>query len=136
MSIHVSNPTSTIASIHMRTAANCSTTCSVCKFLWFWCCRPFIIRLDSDGPVELELPEQWLWDIVDEFIYQYQVFCTWRSKVSTKTQDELMMLAEGGSVRFFFFTSLVRCSFLSPIDLEFLQCFERIVFLDAKVQNQ
>ena len=52
-------------------------------------------RSDSDGSVELELPEQWLWDIIDEFIYQYQVFCTWRSKVTTKTQDELIMLAEG-----------------------------------------
>jgi translation initiation factor 3 subunit L len=53
---------------------------------------------DSDGPVGLELPEQWLWDIIDEFIYQYQVFCTWRSKISSKTQDELTMLAEGGPV--------------------------------------
>ena len=25
---------------------------------------------DADGPVPLELPDQWLWDIVDEFIYQ------------------------------------------------------------------
>jgi len=60
------------------------------------CCAD--IAQDSDGPVQLELPEQWLWDIIDEFIYQYQVFCTWRSKVTTKTQDELMMLAEGGPV--------------------------------------
>lgn len=48
--------------------------------------------------MQLELPEQWLWDIIDEFIYQYQVFCTWRSKVGSKTQDELMMLSEGGPV--------------------------------------
>ena len=48
--------------------------------------------------MQLELPEQWLWDIIDEFIYQYQVFCTWRSKVGSKTQDELMMLADGGPV--------------------------------------
>jgi translation initiation factor 3 subunit L len=54
--------------------------------------------LDSDGPVKLELPEQWLWDIIDEFIYQYQVFCTWRSKVKSKTDEELVMLAEGGPV--------------------------------------
>lgn len=25
---------------------------------------------DADGPVPLELPNQWLWDIIDEFIYQ------------------------------------------------------------------
>ena len=24
----------------------------------------------SDEPIDLELPNQWLWDIVDEFIYQ------------------------------------------------------------------
>ncbi|EEB95865.1 hypothetical protein MPER_05100, partial [Moniliophthora perniciosa FA553] len=48
----------------------------------------------SEGLVQLELPEQWLWDIIDEFIYQFQVFCSWRSKVKTKTDDELMMLSE------------------------------------------
>jgi translation initiation factor 3 subunit L len=86
--------------------------------------------LDSDGPVELELPEQWLWDIIDEFIYQYQVFCTWRSKVSTKTQEELAMLAEGVPVSDSFF-------FLIPLQLfigvEFVQRFERAVFFDAKI---
>ncbi|KAF8908097.1 eukaryotic translation initiation factor 3 subunit 6 [Gymnopilus junonius] len=61
-------------------------------------CELFNYLLNSDGPVQLELPEQWLWDIIDEFIYQYQVFCTWRSKVTSKTPDELMMLAEGGPV--------------------------------------
>jgi translation initiation factor 3 subunit L len=58
----------------------------------------FILTADSDGPVPLELPEQWLWDIIDEFIYQFQVFCSWRSKVKSKTDDELMMLADCGSV--------------------------------------
>ncbi|KAJ2927959.1 hypothetical protein H1R20_g9124, partial [Candolleomyces eurysporus] len=61
-------------------------------------CELFNYLLNSDGPVQLELPEQWLWDIIDEFIYQYQVFCTWRSKVRSKTDDELGMLAEGGPV--------------------------------------
>ena len=61
---------------------------------------------DSEGPVQLELPEQWLWDIIDEFIYQYQVFCTWRSKITSKTPDELAMLAEGGPVRIFIYVAL------------------------------
>ncbi|EKM77681.1 hypothetical protein AGABI1DRAFT_114981 [Agaricus bisporus var. burnettii JB137-S8] len=61
-------------------------------------CELFNYLLNSDGPVKLELPEQWLWDIIDEFIYQYQVFCTWRSKVKSKTDEELLMLAEGGPV--------------------------------------
>jgi hypothetical protein len=29
--------------------------------------------VDADGPVHLELPNQWLWDIIDEFIYQVSV---------------------------------------------------------------
>ncbi|ESK85275.1 eukaryotic translation initiation factor 3 subunit 6 [Moniliophthora roreri MCA 2997] len=57
-------------------------------------CELFNYLLNSEGPVQLELPEQWLWDIIDEFIYQFQVFCSWRSKVKTKTDDELMMLSE------------------------------------------
>ncbi|PFH51645.1 hypothetical protein AMATHDRAFT_142043 [Amanita thiersii Skay4041] len=61
-------------------------------------CELFNYLLNSDGPVPLELPEQWLWDIIDEFIYQFQVFCTWRSKVKPKTEDELVMLSEGGPV--------------------------------------
>ncbi|KAJ6466954.1 eukaryotic translation initiation factor 3 subunit 6 [Mycena sanguinolenta] len=61
-------------------------------------CELFNYLLNSEGPVQLELPEQWLWDIIDEFIYQFQVFCTWRSKVKSKTDDELVMLAEGGPV--------------------------------------
>ena len=59
---------------------------------------PFVS--DSDGPVPLELPEQWLWDIIDEFIYQFQSFCVWRSKVKSKTDDELMLLADGSQVCF------------------------------------
>lgn len=30
----------------------------------------FMICTDADGPAPLELPNQWLWDIIDEFIYQ------------------------------------------------------------------
>ncbi len=49
----------------------------------------------EDGPVPLQLPEQWLWDIVDEFIYQFQSFYVWRLRVKTKTEEELVMLADG-----------------------------------------
>ncbi|KAI0055971.1 hypothetical protein BV25DRAFT_1814887 [Artomyces pyxidatus] len=61
-------------------------------------CELFNYLLNSDGPVPLELPEQWLWDIVDEFIYQFQSFCVWRSKVKAKSDEELAMLADGGQV--------------------------------------
>ncbi|KAI0030086.1 eukaryotic translation initiation factor 3 subunit 6 [Vararia minispora EC-137] len=57
-------------------------------------CELFNYLLNSDGPVPLELPEQWLWDIVDEFIYQFQSFCVWRSKVKSKSDEELLLLSE------------------------------------------
>ena len=34
----------------------------------------FSIILDRDGPVPLALPNVWLWDMIDEFIYQFQSF--------------------------------------------------------------
>ncbi|EGN94376.1 hypothetical protein SERLA73DRAFT_188222 [Serpula lacrymans var. lacrymans S7.3] len=60
-------------------------------------CELFNYLLNSDGPVPISLPEQWLWDIIDEFIYQYQSFSIWRSKPRTKTDDELGLLADGGA---------------------------------------
>ena len=30
--------------------------------------------VDTDEPVPLSLPDQWLWDIIDEFIYQVRSF--------------------------------------------------------------
>lgn len=59
-------------------------------------CELFNYLLNSDGPVTLELPEQWLWDIIDEFIYQYQSFSVWRSKAASKTEEELASLGDGG----------------------------------------
>ncbi|KAF9519386.1 hypothetical protein BS47DRAFT_1288400 [Hydnum rufescens UP504] len=61
-------------------------------------CELFNYILNSEGPVPLDLPEQWLWDIIDEFIYQYQSFCIWRSKVKSKTEEELNMLADGAQI--------------------------------------
>lgn len=52
-------------------------------------CDLFNYILNSDKPVELELPNQWLWDIIDEFIYQFQSFCQYRSKVKSKSEEEL-----------------------------------------------
>lgn len=77
---------------------NCSTTCSVSSTTLRLVEYAHTWLSDSDGPVKLELPEQWLWDIIDEFIYQFQVFCSWRSKVKSKTDDELLMLTDGGGV--------------------------------------
>ena len=46
------------------------------------------------SPVKLALPNQWLWDIIDEFIYQFQVFCQYRAKAKNKTDEERQKLKE------------------------------------------
>lgn len=84
-----------VAFTHTRTAMNYSTTFSV-HFISpspTSCIHHLSPPADSNGLVKLELLEQWLWDIIDKFIYQFQVFCSWRSKLKSKMEDELMMLA-------------------------------------------
>ena len=39
-------------------------------------CKLFNYILSAEAPVNLELPNQWLWEIIDEFIYQFQVLRT------------------------------------------------------------
>ncbi|RHY92967.1 hypothetical protein DYB37_005243 [Aphanomyces astaci] len=40
-----------------------------------------------DGSLVLDaMPSQWLFDIVGEFVYQYQSFCQYRAKVKTETE--------------------------------------------------
>lgn len=83
----------------------------------------------------LELPEQWLWDIIDEFIYQFQSFCVWRSKVKSKTDEELMLLVDGSQVRC---ASCVLNRAINPlifVGLEFVQCTERPVLAHPKVAD-
>lgn len=48
--------------------------------------------LDADQPVPLELPDQWLWELVDEFVYQFQSFAQFRARVQKKTPEELEKL--------------------------------------------
>merc|ERR1712013_712612 len=41
---------------------------------------------------------QWLWEIIDEFIYQFQAFSQFRSKLSKKTEEEIEMLKRNPKV--------------------------------------
>ncbi|EEY66690.1 eukaryotic translation initiation factor 3 subunit E-interacting protein, putative [Phytophthora infestans T30-4] len=48
-----------------------------------------------DGSLELEaLPSQWVFDIVGEFVYQYQSYCQFRAKVATKGEQEIASYSE------------------------------------------
>uniref|UniRef100_A0A5S6QWP9 Eukaryotic translation initiation factor 3 subunit L n=1 Tax=Trichuris muris TaxID=70415 RepID=A0A5S6QWP9_TRIMR len=45
--------------------------------------------LGAEEPLRFNLPDQWLWDIVDEFVYQFHAFCQYREMVdSTKGDDK------------------------------------------------
>jgi translation initiation factor 3 subunit L len=50
---------------------------------------------DSSREIELEaLPNLWVFDLMHEFLYQFQAFCQFRTKIATKTEDELRQLRE------------------------------------------
>ncbi|GFG36307.1 hypothetical protein Cfor_00835 [Coptotermes formosanus] len=55
-------------------------------------CDLFNYILNADQPVPLELPDQWLWELVDEFVYQFQSFAQFRARVQKKTPEELEKL--------------------------------------------
>lgn len=42
-------------------------------------CDLFNYILSAETPVPLELPDQWLWELIDEFVYQFQSFAQYRS---------------------------------------------------------
>jgi len=63
---------------------------------WDNYCALFNIFLQ--GNVNMQLPLQWLWDMIDEFGYQFQSFSQYRAKLKNKTADELALLAECGGV--------------------------------------
>ncbi|KAI9671255.1 MAG: hypothetical protein M1829_004662 [Trizodia sp. TS-e1964] len=60
-------------------------------------CSLFHHILNSDGPVELEVPRYyWAWDVIDEFIYQFNTFCSYRNRVASKAdnEEEILILRE------------------------------------------
>jgi len=64
---------------------------------WKNYCDLFNYLLNSN-PQDLHLPIQWLWDITDEFIYQFQSFSQYRSKLKTKSGEELNALKNNPQV--------------------------------------
>lgn len=56
-----------------------------------------VYLLESED-LSIDLPNVWLWDIIDEYIYQYQSFCQYRTKLKGKTQSELQFLSKNKHV--------------------------------------
>ncbi|KAL8522023.1 hypothetical protein ACS0TY_012250 [Phlomoides rotata] len=59
---------------------------------WDNYCNLFQVVLH--GVVNMQLPNQWLWDMVDEFVYQFQSFCQYRAKMKNKTEQEIALLQQ------------------------------------------
>lgn len=59
-------------------------------FVWHY----QLITKESPKPVDITLPQQWIWDILDEFIYQLQSFIQFRANIIARTADELKVLKE------------------------------------------
>lgn len=47
-----------------------------------------ILNQNNNKPINLQLPNLWLWDIVDEFVYQFQAFCLYKANPSKRKPEE------------------------------------------------
>ncbi|XP_019761835.1 eukaryotic translation initiation factor 3 subunit L [Dendroctonus ponderosae] len=61
-------------------------------------CDLFNYILSAPEPVPLELPDLWLWELIDEFVYQFQSFSQYRARLQKKTQQELETLNSNNKV--------------------------------------
>ena len=52
------------------------------------------VLADGDEPLQLMLPNVWLWDIIDEFIYQFQSFCLYKANPSKRDKEEVKQFEE------------------------------------------
>ena len=44
-------------------------------------------------PIQLELPDVWLWELIDEFVYQFQAFSQYKLRPK-KTIEEIDLLQD------------------------------------------
>ncbi|KAJ9142517.1 Eukaryotic translation initiation factor 3 subunit L [Coniochaeta hoffmannii] len=52
-------------------------------------CSLFHFILNSEGPVDLEPPSYyWAWDVIDEFIYQFNSFSSYRARIARQANNE------------------------------------------------
>lgn len=76
--------------IHAKIQGGPSLDQRVASFLNY--CNFFNFILSSATPVTLELPDIWLWELVDEFVYQFQNFAQYRARLVDKTEEEMEQL--------------------------------------------
>ncbi|XP_063703073.1 eukaryotic translation initiation factor 3 subunit L [Culicoides brevitarsis] len=76
--------------IHARIQGGPSLDQRVASFLNY--CNFFNYILSAPQPVALELPDIWLWELVDEFVYQFQNFAQYRARLVDKSEEEMDQL--------------------------------------------
>eukprot|EP00213_Chloropicon_mariensis_P003704 CAMPEP_0197471684 /NCGR_PEP_ID=MMETSP1309-20131121/2642_1 /TAXON_ID=464262 /ORGANISM="Genus nov. species nov., Strain RCC998" /LENGTH=533 /DNA_ID=CAMNT_0043009595 /DNA_START=73 /DNA_END=1674 /DNA_ORIENTATION=+ len=59
---------------------------------WQNYCQLWNIILNRN--VNMQLPNGWLWQMVDEFIYQFQSFCQYRAKLYQRSPEEIEVLRD------------------------------------------
>eukprot|EP00177_Eucheuma_denticulatum_P005995 GFKZ01010935.1.p1 GENE.GFKZ01010935.1~~GFKZ01010935.1.p1 ORF type:complete len:533 (+),score=63.75 GFKZ01010935.1:240-1838(+) len=52
----------------------------------------------KDGMIDHDLPASWLWDMIDEFIYQFESWCQYRARLKTKTPEEIDYLRDNSYI--------------------------------------
>lgn len=77
--------------IHARIPGGPSLHGRVSSFFNY--CDFFNLILSATTPVGLELPDIWLWELVDEFVYQFQNFAQYRARLSDKNEKEIYDLS-------------------------------------------
>jgi translation initiation factor 3 subunit L len=50
------------------------------------------------GMIDYDIPASWLWDMTDEYVYQFETWCQYRSKLNSKTVDETEYLRENDQI--------------------------------------
>jgi translation initiation factor 3 subunit L len=57
---------------------------------------------DREDPLDVGLPNEWVWDIIDEFMYQFTQFSTYRARADKLKGGELGMLRDPENVMVIF----------------------------------
>jgi len=58
----------------------------------------FTLILDRQKPVGFQLPNNWLWDMIDEFVYQFQNFHQYRTRKGARGAEEIALLQQNPDV--------------------------------------
>eukprot|EP00162_Nutomonas_longa_P009870 comp19542_c0_seq1/m.37235 comp19542_c0_seq1/g.37235 ORF comp19542_c0_seq1/g.37235 comp19542_c0_seq1/m.37235 type:complete len:560 (-) comp19542_c0_seq1:64-1743(-) len=54
----------------------------------------FHYLLDGPRPLNLVLPIQWMWNIIDEFVYQFQSWTLLKAQIANRTEEEIRIYKE------------------------------------------